>query len=125
MTRFVLLLAQLDAFNPLGPMPPVSKTTGLVFRDVLLIGGALLGLSLLLLLWARRYVRHSKRHRHEHRSESHVIGQAGTDTRHHRRHRHRHRRRRHSQVERGGNPTLAETGGLPPIRPQSNPNPPA
>jgi len=125
MTNFVSLLAQLDAFNPLGPMPPVSKTTGLVFRDMVLIGAAVLGLSLLLILWARRYVRRSKRHRHEHRSESRPVGQEESSPRHHHRHRHHHRRRRHSREERGSNPTLAETGGLPPIRPQSSPNPPA
>jgi len=125
MTKFVSLLAQLDAFNPLGPMPPVSKTTGLMFKDMVFIGAAVLGLSLLLILWARRYVRHSKRHRHEHRSESPPARQEESNTRHHRRHRHRHRRRHHSHEERGNNPTLAETGGLPPIRPQSSPNPPA
>ena len=124
MTRFVLLLAQLEGLNPLGPMPPVSKTTGLVFRDMALIGAAVLGLSLLLILWARRYARRSKRHRHEHRSESRPVGDEESSTRHHHRHRHRRRRRRHSPAERGSNPTLAETGGLPPIRPQSSPNPP-
>ena len=125
MTKFVSLLAQLDAFNPLGPMPPVSKTTGLMFKDMVFIGASVLGLSLLLILWARRYVRHSKRRRHEHRSESPPARQEESNTRHHRRHRHRHRRRHHSQAERGSNPTLSETGGLPPIRPQSSPNPPA
>jgi len=126
MTKFVSLLAQLDAFNPLGPIPPVSKTTGLMFRDMVLIGAAVLGLSLLLILWARRYVRRSKRHRHEHHVESRPVGpEENSTTRHHHRHRHRHRRHRHSREERGSNPTLAETGGLPPIRPQSTPNPPA
>jgi len=124
MTKFVSLLAQLDAFNPLGPMPPVSKTAGLMFKDIVLIGAAVLGLSLLLILWARRYVRRSKRHRHGHHSESRSVQQEGSDTRYHRRHRHHHRRRRHSHEERASNPTLAETGGLPPIRPQSTPPPP-
>jgi ABC-type nickel/cobalt efflux system permease component RcnA len=106
-------------------MPPVSKTTGLMFKDMVLIGAAVLGLSLLLILWARGHVRRSKRHRHEHRGETKPARQEQSITRHHHRHRHRHRRRHHSHEERGSKPTLAETGGLPPIRPQSSPNPPA
>ncbi|MBI3852132.1 MAG: hypothetical protein HY298_17885 [Verrucomicrobia bacterium] len=39
--------------------------------------------------------------------------------------RHRHRRRhRHRKEHRPRNPTLAETGGLPPIRPEDQPPPP-
>ena len=124
MTRFVFLLAQLDAFNPLGPMPPVSKTTGLVLKDVLFIGTAVLGVSVLLFFWARRYARRSRRQRRERHSETRPLPREEGSPRHHRRHRHRHRRRRHSHEERASNPTLAETGGLPPVRPQSTPNPP-
>ncbi len=122
MTTVVLFLAQLDGLNPLGPMPPVTKTTGLVFRDIVLIGAAVIALSVVLLFWARRYVQHSRHHRHEHRSST--LPDERPPTHHHHRHRHRHRHRQHSQPAGTRNPTLAETGGLPPIRPQSSPNPP-
>ncbi len=121
MITVVSFLAQLDGLNPLGPMPPVTKTTGLVFRDIVLIGAAVLALSVVLLFWARRYVRHGRRHRHEHRDSALPDERPPT---HHHRHRHRHHRRHHSQPAGGRNPTLAETGGLPPVRSQSSPNPP-
>jgi hypothetical protein len=126
MTRLALLFAQLDTFNPLGPMPPVSKATGGMAKDLMLIGGALLVLCVLLVLWARRYARRSKHHRrHEHGVESRPAVPENPSSRRHHRHRHRHRRRHRSAEVQGKNPTLAETGGLPPLRTESSPQPPA
>jgi hypothetical protein len=125
MTPLAGFLAQLDAFNPLGPMPPVSKATGGLAKDLMLIGGAILVLSVLLILWARRYARRSKRHRREHHVEARPAVTENQGSRRHHRHRHRHHRRHHSVEQRGKNPTLAETGGLPPLRTQSSSNPPA
>ena len=126
MTKLAVLLAQLDAFNPLGPMPPVSKSTSLAFKNLMFIGAVVLVLTLLLILWARRYARRSKRRRrHESQGESATAAPAHTGSRRHHRHRHRRRRRQQSSPERGKNPTVAETGGLPPVRPQARPNPPA
>jgi ABC-type nickel/cobalt efflux system permease component RcnA len=124
MMKLAVLLAQLDTLNPLGPMPPLSKTAGLAFKDLMLIGAALLVLTGLLVFWARRYVRRSKRHpRREHHPKPLGGAQNHSSPRRHRHH--RHRRRQSDAAERGKNPTLAETGGLPPLRPESNPNPPA
>ena len=39
-------------------------------------------------------------------------------------HRHHHRRQRKRAAELPINPTLAESGGLPPVRPADQPNPP-
>jgi ABC-type nickel/cobalt efflux system permease component RcnA len=124
--KLAVLLAQLDTLNPLGPIPPLSKTAGLAFRDLMLIGGAILVLTGLLVFWARRYVQRSKRHhRRGHHTKPLVVTQNGSSSRSHRHHHHRHRRRQPDPAERGKNPTLAETGGLPPLRPEAKPNPPA
>lgn len=128
MSRSFVLLAQLEGLNPLNPTAPVGKSTGLLFKDVLVIVGTGLVLALLLILWARHYVKNRKRHhRHHHlervaeapvtaaevkknnEEEEETGGQL--DGRH-------RRRRRHRRDHRPRNPTLAETGGLPPAKPE-------
>jgi type VI protein secretion system component VasK len=110
----------LQVLNPVGPVEPVGRAGGMILRDILLVVGLGLGLSLLLVWWARIYVRRMRRHRH--RSQPAILQraaeceEAGADDRSRRRHHHRRRRRRHRE-DHGRNPTLAETGGLPPIRP--------
>ncbi len=97
------------------------------FRERLMIFGAITLVTLLLLVWAA-FIRRKRRRRHSHhhhqhhpaerRAEGPVASQkedAGDppEKRRRRRHsRHRHRPR---------NPTLAETGGLPPIRTENPP----
>jgi hypothetical protein len=121
-------LAQLS--DELGPrkfkMSPSS-------RDVVLVMGAALLVSILALLWA---VFLRKKRRHHHRSELHDhslstpaktqpalaqtgnSGNPGTSSHAH------HKRRRRRRKERPRNPTLAETGGLPPIRSEGPLEPP-
>lgn len=126
MTDFSPLLAQLDGLNPLNPTAPISKGTGMVFKDIIAIIGAGVLVGLILLLFVRVYLRKSKRKRrhHENRPGPAPIPQDedGDDERHdgHRHHRRRHRLRDHRQR----NPTLAETGGLPPAKPEQPSNPP-
>ena|SRR5438093_1037114 len=128
MTRYPGLLAQLDGLNPLNPTMPVTKSTGLVFLDVLVILATALALGFVLLLWARYYVRKRKRRRHRHyhergaHSTSPVVPTMEDEEPLHNGHRHRRRRRRRDHRPR--NPTLGETGGLPPQKTESSPNPP-
>ena len=89
-------------------------------REILLVLGCLAVVSVALLLWAA-YIRKRKRHSSGHRSHhfsrttpgigTSGAGEKGSEPR---RRRHRHRRRRSSHYPL--NPTLAQTGGLPPVR---------
>ena len=63
MTTPFCFLAQLEGLNPLNPTAPSTKSAGLVFKDILVIIAVGLALGLLLLLWARYYVRQKKRRR--------------------------------------------------------------
>jgi hypothetical protein len=113
------LFAQLEGLNPLNPTAPVSKTGGLVVKDLLLIIGACLVLALVLFAGARLYVQSKHRRRHHGRRgrQSAAVGtQDMADAREESEERGRHRRRRRRRVRehRPRNPTLAETGGLPP-----------
>jgi type VI protein secretion system component VasK len=121
MNRPSVMLAQLDGLNPLNPTAPVGRTTGLLFKDVMVIVATGLILALLLILWARYYVRRRKRSRrsphHDRAADSALtpsVPLAGEELHHRRRRRKRRRRRDH----RSRNPTLAETGGLPPGKPE-------
>ena len=132
---------------------PLDKGAGLVLGDVLLVLGAVLAVSLALVVWAK-YLRRSKHHSHHHHHHNRRSGEdlapvarptpavapagesspnpsfppseeAAADSddstsRHH----HRHQRRRIRRREhRPRNPTLAETGGLPPMRNPETPPP--
>jgi hypothetical protein len=91
-------------------------------REILLVLGCLAAVSVGLLLWAA-YIRKRKRHSSRHSHSSHHFNRTtpgvgtpapvekGSEPR---RRRHRHRRRRSSSYPL--NPTLAQTGGLPPVR---------
>ena len=122
----------------------VGKSTRMAFRDVLIILGALMVLTLIMVLWAK-FWRRSSRHHHRRRPHHHHQREAepleepaaeetanadaeteapDVDAPTGRRHRHRHRRRRIQRREhRPRNPTLAETGGLPPVRSPDTPPP--
>ena len=99
-------------------------------REKVLIFGAIGVVTLLILIWAvffRKGPRPSGDHRqwHQHSSKPAQAAQAAaggeasppSEKRRRRRHSGRHHRQR--------NPTLAETGGLPPIRPEGPPEPQA
>jgi hypothetical protein len=75
-----------------------------------------LGLLVVLILWAK-YLRKKPR-AHEHSVRPAIIPNSqdedGEEAERHRKHRHRRRKRRREHRPR--NPTLAETGGLPPVK---------
>jgi hypothetical protein len=94
--------------------------------EVAIVCGAILLLTFFLIIWAA-FIRKPKRRRVRVEKTKSISAGAGvgngtngqaqavsTGSSHHRRHRKRKRRREH----RPRNPTLAETGGLPPIRPE-------
>jgi len=124
MTEYCVLFAQLEGLNPLNSTERVARSTGLLFKDVLVIIGTGLLLGLLLLLWARHYVKRKKHQHHDRKVVSHslpaVSDQDDEDEPHHHGRRRRKRRREH----RPRNPTLAETGGLPTTKTEPSSNPP-
>ena len=82
-------------------------------RDALLIFGAITVVVLLALIWAA-FVRKSKRHRKHHYPRARTERTATVESeRPKEAKRRKFRRRRESRPR---NPTLAETGGLPPVR---------
>ena len=113
--------------NPLdtNPLPDAhgSNLFGLGLRDMLLIIGVAVALGLLLFIWA--YLNHKTR-RHHHSSDrlSKVITKAKKESPEvsaSNRTKIRKKRRGHpDHLPR--NPTLGETGGLPPIRPEDPPS---
>jgi hypothetical protein len=124
-TAFRLLadLGDLDVLRP--TVGGAAKSARTALSDVVLLVGALLAITLLLMLAVALWMkarRHRHHHHHHHRSSpgpapveavSHVEEDEDEEPGHDHRHRRRRKRRRdHRQL----NPTLAETGGLPPIR---------
>jgi FtsZ-interacting cell division protein ZipA len=120
MNTIPVFLAQVDSQDPLAWW----RLSNPAFRERLIIFGAIGLVTLLLLVWAafirsKRRRRHSHHHRHHHAQKPTEVPAttqnedvpAPSEKRRRRHSRHRHRPR---------NPTLAETGGLPPIR-QENP----
>jgi len=121
MTLPDFMLAQLEGLNPLDRSMTPSKSSGMVFRDILLIIGTGLVLAAILFAWAKFYVaRKQRRRNHEsrpvrNRMEDDFESEEGGQ------HRRRRRRRRHRRDHRPRSPTLAETGGLPPAKPNLSP----
>ena len=120
------LLALSTVPNPMDthPIPNAQSSNpfGLGIRDMLLIVGVGLALGLLLFIWA--YLNHkNRRHRHSSDRLSKVITKAKKESPEvsaANRTRIRKKRRGHpDNLPR--NPTLGETGGLPPIRPDEPP----
>lgn len=103
-----------------GPMTPLM-------RETLIVIAALLLVALGLLFWAgairKRRRRRSAPHRPHYSHHSSGHSEDGDESSHSSHSRRRHRRRREHRPR---NPTLAETGGLPPIRTDepSQPQPP-
>lgn len=105
-------------------LPVWDRVPGTV-QDFIAIFGAGLFLLVVLLVWARFFRKRPRegsgheRHHHRHREERTSDADGGEDESGPRRHRRKRRRREH----RTRNPTLAETGGLPPPRSQDNSQP--
>lgn len=81
-------------------------------QDLLTVVGMAMVLLGLLMFWAR-FLRRRKRQR---RHSDAVVADGQDENRQEQHHSHRHRHRRRRREHRGRNPTLAETGGLPPPR---------
>jgi len=123
MTQWLVLFAQLDGLNPLNSTAPSDRSAGLVFKDLLVIIATGLALGLLLLFWARHYVKSKKRHDRHRKTASPSL--AGADEHDHQEEPHHGRRRRKRRRDhRPRNPTLAETGGLPTTKTEPSSNPP-
>jgi hypothetical protein len=108
-----ILLAQVTPGDPLSsPWPNMGRAT----RDLTLTLGALVVLVMALLIWAV-YFRKRKREFspwHIHHRSQHSVSNNGHSPE-------RRRRRRRRREHRPRNPTLAETGGLPPARTERPP----
>src|SRR5262245_45242253 len=109
----MILLGQLE--QVFGEKPSKSYSYGL--REILIIIGVALAVSAALFIWAafwrRRRSHRSSHHRH---GNAQPGGEPSPPTS--KRHRRRHRKASHPD-KRPRNPTLAETGGLPPPRPEN------
>jgi hypothetical protein len=116
LTRLILLAAQTasDVETQL-PAQKASKLFGLSLRDILLLLGPLAIIALSLYVFA--YVTRRKRRKRISRSGPEMWG-AGRHTQSERGARVRIRKKRREHPDfRPRNPTLGETGGLPPVRP--------
>lgn len=109
------ILADVADLNPIHPSP-AGGSGGLLLTDTVIILGAVLALVMLIVIWAV-FIRKREDRRYNtlkvpntrNREEGNEDGK------------HRKRRRHHRRDHRSRNPTLAETGGLPPIRPDQPP----
>jgi hypothetical protein len=118
LTRLILMAAQTaaDVHSQLPPQQP-SKLFGLSVRDIVLLLGLVAVIALSLYLFA--YLTRRKRHRRISRSGPEMWGadrHAQQSERREKRVRIRKKRAKHPDF-RPRNPTLGETGGLPPVRP--------
>ena len=97
-------------------------------RERLAIFGAIGLVILLILIWAiflrkSDRPRHARRHRHHRSPELASVAESSTGEEAAPPEDRRRRRRRSGRRHRARNPTLAETGGLPPIRAEGPPEP--
>jgi hypothetical protein len=129
MTKSFWVLGLFQGLELDGGNKPIPGSAGLVLRDVATIAGVVLALTILLFVGTRYYVKHRQAHRYDRsgggarpKAENRPVDTGEGAPRHH--HRHRRRRRRRHGDSRSRNPTLAETGGLPPLRTGPEPKPP-
>jgi hypothetical protein len=124
MNRILVWLAEIE---PAETLPSHKGWLADSQREFFAIFGALSLVILLVLYWAIAIRKPHRRHHrhHHHRHHSHHWGMnpdaplEEEDEAEEKRGHKRHRRRRHEHLPR--NPTLAETGGLPPIRTEKPP----
>ena len=125
MNAIPIFLAQVDEQQVLASW----RWTDPAMRERLIIFGSIGLVTLLLLLWAvffrkSRHRHHSHHHHHHHQHHTPSPGEVSVAPQNESAAAppEKRRRRRHSHHHRPRNPTLAETGGLPPIRPESPPD---
>ena len=121
LTRFFILGAADPLDQNILPDARPANYFGLGLREILLIVGVAVVLGLLLFLWA--YLTHKRRsHRHSSDQLSRPIYRADKMTPEQSAKRMKLKKRRRSHPDNlPRNPTLGETGGLPPIRPDEPP----
>lgn len=105
----LVFLAQIETV--FAEQPTKSYSRGL--KEILLIIGIALVLSAALFIWAAFWRKRRRASSHHHSSAQ----PGGEPPAEHKRHRRRRRKSSHPD-KRPRNPTLAETGGLPPLRPE-------
>lgn len=121
MSGWVPLLAQVNDLEAAAGPLPAGKSTSLLAGDAILIIFGGLCLTLLCVPWAVRIWRNTGRRHRKYKRVAAPDGPAGAPTQpatqplFGKRHRERGQRPR--------NPTLAEVGGLPPLRPEGTPPP--
>ena len=120
MSRSLVFLGEISGDEVLDQWRSLSPNA----RDGLIVGAAFILVIASIILWAV-YIRKPKRphhthHRHHHHSSSADVKSNETGEQAPQRRKWRRPRRPHRQM----NPTLAETGGLPPMRDQRPPNSP-
>ena len=102
---------------------------GLTLKELLILLGAVSIVVLIVFIWAVYIRKTPRRHSHHHHHHHHSSSQSNIDTdsdqqdpnaNEERRYRRKRRRRREHRPR---NPTLAETGGLPPLRTERPPDP--
>ena len=111
------LLAQAEPSGVSADKPVSNVLTEEMFLMCLAVGAV----AVLLVLWAMfirkpRPHRHRRYHHHDSDSERSMEADESVDEDHLQADGHEKRRRRRRREHRPRNPTLAETGGLPPIR---------
>ena len=85
-------------------------------KESLILGGAILFVTLVIFIWAVYFRKRGRRHKHHHRSESPKIISPPKDERPAPVKHGRKKSRRSKRERRPRKPTLAETRGLPPVR---------
>jgi type VI protein secretion system component VasK len=108
---------------PTDVIPGAWRWMGLTVKELLLLLGAVGAVTLLVVLWAiylrKRPRQHSHRHHHHHpqtqsaTKPARSVENGESDPAEGKTYRRKRRRRREHRPR---NPTLAETGGLPPLR---------
>lgn len=109
MTQTWLMLAQAEVqvSDVLSAWTSLSPET----RDWLILLGVFTILIVALIIWAAFFRKQKRKHRHKHHQPPGWQEPPEEKQPHHR---HHHRRRRSDKMPK--NPTLAEAGGLPPVR---------
>jgi FtsZ-interacting cell division protein ZipA len=119
-----------DSLIPTDVLPGSRQWLGLSFKELMIVLGALAIVTLIVFIWAayiRKPARHRSHHHHHHHhssgEESDAEGYLATDSAEGENGRRYRRKRRRRREHRPRNPTLAETGGLPPLRADQPPDP--
>ena len=122
MNHLLTILADLDAADLIGAERQFKNTR---MYEIVIVFGAISLVVLVSSIFAIIFSRKKKRHKHHHhnqRSQTATVQSSETEPSDEARGRRKSRRRR--RPHRPLNPTLAQTGGLPPIRDPNTPLPP-